>query len=137
MGYPGRHNIYKSTIRRMVAQALEAQELQFRQEHEQDVDEMLVLFVQEWVSAHGYTPWPGELAGGSYLTERFGSWENLIRLAGLNPPTHPNRQQTFLRIKEETEHQKELYRRKKEEKKQLTQKRLAEQAAKRKACKNR
>ena len=39
----------------------------------------------------------------------------------------------FARGMEETEHQKELYRRKKTEKKQLAQKRLAQQAAKRKA----
>ena len=43
----------------------------------------------------------------------------------------------FERVKEETEHQKELYRRKKAEKKLLAQKRLAEQAAKRKERENR
>ena len=42
-------------------------------------------------------------------------------------------QQSFERIKEETEYQKELYRRKKAEKRQLAHKRLADQAAKRKA----
>ncbi len=133
MGYPGRHNIYEATIRRMVTQALEAQEQQFRQEHEQDPDEALLNLIRDWVSVHGYTPWPGELAGGIYLTERFGSWEQLILLAGLKRPTHSNHQQSFERIKEETEYQKELYRRKKAEKRQLAHKRLADQAAKRKA----
>ena len=42
MGYPGRHNIYEATIRRMVLAALEAQELRFRQEHEMDTDEELL-----------------------------------------------------------------------------------------------
>ena len=137
MGYPGRHNIYESTIRRMVTQALQAQELRFRQEHEMDTDEALLNLFRDWVSVHGYTPWPGELAGGIYLTERFGSWEQLIRLAGLKRPTHSNHQQSFERIKEETDHQKELYRRKKAEKKQLAQKRLAQQAAKRRERENR
>ena len=132
MGYPGRHNIYESTIRRMVTQALEAKELRFRQEHEMDTDEALLNLFRDWASVHGYTPWPGEMTGGDYLTERFGSWDRLVSLAGLNPPAHPNRQQSFARVKEETEHQKEHYRRKKAEKKQLVQKRLAEQAAKRK-----
>ena len=133
MGYPGRHNIYEATIRRMVTQSLEAQEQQFRQTHEQDTDAQLLELIRDWVFDHGYTPWPDEMEGGSYLTERFESWERLVMLADLKAPTHPNRQQSFARVMEETEHQKELYRRKKAEKKQLAQKRLADQAAKRKA----
>ena len=133
MGYPGRHNIYEATIRRMVTQALEAQEMQFRQTHEQDTDEQLLELIRDWASDHGYTPWPDELEGGSYLTERFDSWEHLIGLAGLKPPTHPNRTQSFQRFHEESDRQKAIYRRKKAEKKQLTQKRLTQQTAKRKA----
>ena len=131
MGYPGRHNIYEATIRRMVTQALEAEELQFRQAHEQDTDDQLLELFRDWAAVHGHTPWPDELTGGSYLTERFGTWEELIRRSGLVPPSHPNRQQCFPRIQEAAERQKERYRRKKAEKKQLAQKRLAAQAAKR------
>ena len=137
MGYPGRHNIYDATIRRMVTKALEEQELQFRQAHEQDPDALLLELIRDWASVRGYTPWPLEIAGGSYLEERFGSWEALIRRAGLAMPTHPNRHQCFERYKEEMERQKEIYRRKKAEKKQLAQKRLAEQAAKRRERENR
>ena len=137
MAFPGRHNIYESTIRRMVTQALEDQELRFRQEHGQDPDASLLELVRSWARASGHTPWPGELAGGSYLTERFGSWDSLLTQAGLEQPTHPNRQQSFLRYRQETERQKERYRQIKAEKKQLAQKRLAEQAARRKARENR
>ena len=137
MGYPGRHNIYEATSRRMVLAALEAQELRFRQEHEMDTDEELLDLLRDRAAAYGYTPWPGEMAGGNYLAERFGSWERVVSLAGLKIPTHPNRLQSFERFKEETEGQKELYRRKKAEKKQLSQKRLAQQAARRKARENR
>ena len=133
MGYPGRHNIYEATIRRMVTQALEAQEMQFRQDHALDTDAQLLGLVRDWVSVHGYTPWPLEIPGGSYMAERFGSWEALIDQAGLKPPAHPNRTQSFQRFHEETDRQKAIYRRKKAEKKQLTQKRLTQQAAKRKA----
>ena len=126
MGYPGRHNIYEATIRRMVTQALQDQELQFRQAHARDTDGQLLDLVRDWVSVHGYTPWPLEIPGGSYMAERFGSWEALMDLAGLEPPTHPNRAQSFQRFREETERQKAIYRRKKAEKKQLSQKRLAE-----------
>ena len=126
MGYPGRHNIYEATIRRMVTQALEAQEMQFRQDHAQDTDAQLLELIRNWVFDHGYTPWPLEIPGGSYMAERFGSWEALIDQARLKPPAHPNRTQSFQRFREETERQKAIYRRKKAEKKQLSQKRLAE-----------
>ena len=126
MGYAGRHNIYEATIRRMVTQSLEAQEQQFRQTHEQDTDAQLLELIRDWVSDHGYTPWPLEIPGGSYMAERFGSWEALIDQARLKPPAHPNRTQSFQRFREETERQKAIYRRKKAEKKQLSQKRLAE-----------
>ena len=126
MGYPGRHNIYEATIRRMVTQALEAQEMQFRQDHARDTDAQLLELIRDWVSVHGYTPWPLEIPGGSYMAERFGSWEALIDQARLKPPAHPNRTQSFQRFREETERQKAIYRRKKAEKKQLSQKRLAE-----------
>ena len=126
MGYPGRHNIYEATIRRMVTQALEAQEMQFRQDHAQDTDAQLLELIRDWVSDHGYTPWPLEIPGGSYMAERFGSWEALIDQARLKPPAHPNRTQSFQRFREETERQKAIYRRKKAEKKQLSQQRLAE-----------
>ena len=66
MGYPGRHNIYEATIRRMVTQALEAQEMQFRQDHAQDTDAQLLELIRDWASVHGYTPWPDELEGGSF-----------------------------------------------------------------------
>ena len=133
MGYPGRHNIYEATIRRMVTQALEAQEMQFRQDHAQDTDAQLLELIRDWVSDHGYTPWPLEIPGGSYMADRFGSWEVLIDQAGLKPPAHPNLTQSFQRFREETDRQKAIYRRKKAEKKQLTQKRMTQQAAKRKA----
>ena len=137
MAYPGRQNIYEATIRRMVNQALQEQELRFRQEHAEDPYEVLIGLVRGWSQKNGHTPWPGELEGGSFLTERFGSWERLVGLAGLTPPTHPNRPQSFTRIQEETERQKELYRRKKAEKKQLARQRLAQQAAKRRERENR
>ena len=131
MAYPGRQNIYEATIRRMVTQAIEQQELQFRQEHGGEPDEMLLDCLREWAMVNGHTPWPGEMTGGSLLLERFGSWDRATGLAGLPPPQMPNRPQGFRRIQAETELQKEAYRRRKAEKKQLAQKRRAQQAARR------
>lgn len=41
MGYAGRQNFYEGAIRKMVTQALEAQEAAFKTEHESDTDEQL------------------------------------------------------------------------------------------------
>ena len=131
MSYPGRHNIYEATIRRMVQTALAEQELQFRQAHETDSEEALLQYLCQWAQAHGHTPWPGELLGCSLLSARFGSWERAVRLAGLPEPKAPNRLQSFPRYLEEEVRQKELYRQRKAEKKQLARKRLASQEAKR------
>ena len=134
MGYAGRHNIYESTIRRMVTQALQAQELRFRQEHEMDTDEALLNLFRDWASVHGYTPWPGEMTGGDYLTERFGSWENALFSANLPRPWSENKLSSFGRVKEEEERQKEIYRRRQAEKRNLSRQRRIRQEAKRKGA---
>ena len=133
MAYPGRQNIYEATIRRMVQEALEQQEADFRQQHAEDSDEQLIAYLRAWAIRKQHTPWPGEIVGGTFIEERFGSWNRVLALARLPVPRTANQSASFARIKEETERQKELYRRKKAEKKQLAQKRLAQQAAKRKA----
>ncbi len=136
MAYPGRQNIYEATIRRMVQEALEQQEADFRQQHAEDSDEQLIAYLRAWAIRKQHTPWPGEIVGGTFIEERFGSWNRVLALARLPVPRTANQGASFARIKEETERQKELYRRKKAEKKQLAQKRLAQQAAKRKAREN-
>ena len=136
MAYPGRQNIYEATIRRMVQEALEQQEADFRQQHAEDSDEQLIAYLRAWAIRKQHTPWPGEIVGGTFIEERFGSWNRVLALARLPVPRTANQSTSFARIKEETERQKELYRRKKAEKKQLAQKRLAQQAAKRKAREN-
>lgn len=136
MAYPGRQNIYEATIRRMVQEALEQQEADFRQQHAEDSDEQLIAYLRAWAIRKQHTPWPGEIVGGTFIEERFGSWNRVLALARLPVPRTANQSASFARIKEETERQKELYRRKKAEKKRLAQKRLAQQAAKRKAREN-
>ena len=136
MAYPGRQNIYEATIRRMVQEALEQQEADFRQQHAEDSDEQLIAYLRAWAIRKQHTPWPGEIVGGTFIEERFGSWNRVLALARLPVPRTANQSASFARIKEETERQKELYRRKKAEKKQLAQKRLAQQAEKRKAREN-
>ena len=132
MAYPGRQNIYEATIRRMVREALTQQEQEFRQQHETDTDAQLLAYLRAWAIQKHHTPWPGEIVGGSFIQERFGSWDRALAMARLPMPKTANRSQSFVRVQEETQKQKEIYRQQKAEKKALAQERLAQQAAKKK-----
>ena len=132
MTYPGRQNIYEATIRRMVLQELERQEQEFRQRHGTDPDEQLLAYLRMRAAALHHTPWPGEIVGGKYIQERFGSWDRALALARLPAPATANQIRSFARVQEETKRQKEIYRKRKTEKKALAnQKRLQQAARKR------
>ena len=130
MAYPGRQNIYEATIRRMVQQVLEDQEQEFREQHEKDTDLELLMYLRSCAMRLHHTPWPGEILGGRLILERMGSWEQAVMLAKLPAPRGQNQQKNFARVQEETERQKEIYRRRKAEKKILAQQRIAQQGAK-------
>ena len=132
MGYPGRQNIYDSTIRRMVQEALEQQEQEFLLAHETDTNEQLLDYLRTCAVKLNHTPWPEEILGGSVILARFGSWERALVLAKLPEPKTLNQSKNFVRIRQETEKQKEVYRQRKAEKKVLSAKRRAVQDAKRK-----
>ena len=132
MGYPGRQNIYEAAIRRMVQQALEQQEQQFREQHKSDTDAELIMYLRACAIRLHHTPWPGEIVGGSLILERIGSWDRAVLLARLPAPRGANQQKSFEHYREETERQKEIYRRKKAEKKVLAQQRIAQQGTKKK-----
>ena len=132
MAYPGRQNIYEATIRRMVQQALEQQEQEFREQHKDDTDVELLMYLRACAIRLHHTPWPGEIVGGKLILERIGSWERAVMLAKLPAPRTANQQKNFARVQEETERQKEAYRKRKAEKKILAQQRIAQQGAKKK-----
>lgn len=132
MGYAGRQNIYEGTIRKMVTQALEAKEEAFRKEHGEDTDGQLIAYLRQCAEELQRTPWPGEILGGTVIAERFGSWEKALMAANLPRPKTENKPSTFLRILKEEEHQKEVYRQRKAEKKILSEQRRIRQEAKRK-----
>ena len=128
MAYPGRQNIYEATIRRMVQEALEQQERDFLLQHETDSDEALLAYLRSRAVRLQHTPRPGEIVGELLIRERFGSWEQACSLAKL-PPPEPVKG-SLARVRKETERQKELYRLRKAEKKELAAQRRSQQAAK-------
>ena len=123
MPHPGRNNIYDATIKRMVNEALEAQEQEFAQNRGGDSDEQLLAYLQFCAELMGHTPWSREIVGGRSIEARFGSWDKALAKAKLPKPTTQDKLTGFARYIEETERQKVVYRQKKAAKKQKAQQR--------------
>ena len=121
MPHPGRNNIYEATIKRMVNEALEAQEQEFACNRGNDSDEQLLGYLCFCASLLGHTPWPREIVGGSLIEKRFGTWQIALIKANLPKPSTPDKTSGFARYQEQTQRQKELYREKKAAKKQKNQ----------------
>ena len=132
MAYPGRQNIYEAAIRRMVQAALDEQEQTFRQQHEADTDEQLIAYLVSCAMHLQHTPWPGEIVGGSFIQERFGTWQRALTRARLPAPRTANQKNSFARIQEETENQKKVYHQRKAEKKLRSAQKREQQAARKK-----
>ena len=132
MGYPGRHNIYEATIRRMLREAMQAQDAAFKEQHAQDSDEQLLRYLRLGAAKLNHTPWPDELVGGSYLIERFGSWERAVSLARLSTPIGANHPESFQRVIQEKERQRIAYRKRKAQKKVIAQRRTMQQKRRKK-----
>ena len=77
MAYPGRQNIYEATIRRMVQEALEQQEQEFREQHKEDTDQELLMYLRVCAIRLHHTPWPGEIVGGKLILERMVSFDQM------------------------------------------------------------
>ena len=121
MPHPGRNNIYEATIKRMVNEALEAQEQEFAKNRGSDSDEQLLAYLQFCTQLLGHTPWPREIVGGSLIEDRFGTWQTALIKAKLPKPSTPDKTSGFARYQEQTQRQKQLYREKKAAKKQKNQ----------------
>ena len=130
MAHPGRNNIYEATIKRMVTEALDAQEQEFALHRSGDSDEQLLAYLRYCAGILQHTPWPREIVGGSLIEQRFGTWRNALLKAKLPAPSTPDKVLGFARYQEETERQKVVYRQKKAEKKQKAQQRLKAQKEK-------
>ena len=131
-----RNDIYDAVIRRMVAEALQAQEEQFELEHGSDTDGQLADHLRGCAQRLGHSPWPKEIVGGEMICRRFGSWDRALEAARLPRPVTANRLSQFIRYQETVEQQKLLYRERKAMKKERAQQRLREQRKKREKAGN-
>ena len=54
--------------------------------HENDTDEQLLAYLQQWAERLGHSPVKAEVEGGSYIAKRFVTWPLALQLAGLPLP---------------------------------------------------
>ena len=127
---PDRNAIYNAVINRMVRESLEQKEEDFAIAHAQDSDAELLIYLRRCAADLRHSPWPKEIVGWKYLTERFEDWNEMLRKAHLPMPTTPNKVSSFQLMLEETKYQKQVYRQKKEEKKAKAAERRKFQAEK-------
>ena len=127
---PDRNAIYNAVINRMVRESLEQKEEDFAISHAQDSDAELLIYLRQCAAELRHSPWPKEIVGWKYLTERFEDWNEMLRKAHLPMPTTPNKVSSFQLMLEETKYQKQVYRQKKEEKKAKAAERRKLQAEK-------
>ena len=126
-----RNNYYDATIRRMVQESLQRKESSFFAEHGQDSDEALIKYLRESAALLGHTPHEKEILGTELILQRFGSWQEAVARAGLNPPNTPNKPTRFRLYVLEEQAQKTLYAQKKATKKENARIRERERAKKR------
>ncbi len=110
---PRRRFDYKSWFDRHVAErtvaALEARDAAFAEKH---ADTPLAELAQYLVRCTGmlhHTPVPGEIDGGTFIEQRFGSWEAALAMAHLWPPTSPPALKNTARYKREKAVQEPLF----------------------------
>ena len=127
---PNRNAIYNAVINRMVRESLEQKEEDFAIAHAQDSDAELLVYLRQCAAELRHSPWPREIVGWKYLTERFEDWNEMLRRAHLPMPTTANKVSSFQLMLEETKYQKQVYRQKKEEKKAKAAERRKLQAEK-------
>lgn len=127
---PNRNAIYNAVINRMVRESLEQKEEDFAIAHAQDSDAELLIYLRQCAAELRHSPWPKEIVGWKYLTERFEDWNAMLRRAHLPMPVTSNKVSSFQLMLEETKYQKQVYRQKKEEKKAKAAERRKLQAEK-------
>lgn len=81
---------YKSWFERNVAKrtvaALEARDAAFAEKHAETPLIDLAHYLTRMAELIRHTPSPCEIDGGTFIEERFGSWDAALQMACLNPP---------------------------------------------------
>ena len=117
---------YHTTMDKRTKQALQERTDAFEAEHKAADDEVLIAAVKRRAQELGYTPFPAEVIGAALICQRFGSWQRVLRAAGLAPPHGASRLVDSKLYKTEYINQQKLYRSEKQEKKEARRQRSRE-----------
>lgn len=101
---------YQAALRHMVDRALAEKHRTFAQLHWVDTDEELADYIRGCARQLRHTPREGEIYGTPLILERFGSWEQAVRRAGLLPNPSAGKASQFAIVQEELAYQKLHYR---------------------------
>ena len=128
---------YKSWFERNVAKrtaaALEVRDAAFAEKYADTPLEELALYLVRRANMLGHTPVPCEIDGGTFIEERFGSWDAVLEMAHLRPPAKEPKLKDTARYKREKAVQEPLFyeeseRKKKEKRAKAAASHAAQQA---------
>ena len=128
---------YKSWFERNVAKrtvaALEARDAAFAEKHAGTPLRELALYLARCARTLRHSPAPCEVDGGTFIEERFGSWDTVLEMAHLWPPIKEPKLKDTARYKREKAVQEPLFyeeseRKKKEKRAKAAASHAAQQA---------
>lgn len=124
---------YKSWFERNVAKrtvaALEARDAAFAEKHADTPLAHLAQYVRNRAELLRHTPVPCEIDGGTFIEERFGSWEAALEMAHLRPPVKEPKLKNTERYKKEKAVQEPLFYEESERRKKEKRAKAASHAA--------
>ena len=134
---PNQHFDVESWRDRQIAQrtkdALAARDAAFAEKHADTPLAELSQYVSNRAELLRHTPSPCEIDGGTFIEERFGSWDAVLEMAHLRPPTKEPKLKDTARYKREKTVQEPLFyeeseRKKKEKRAKAAASHAAQQA---------
>ena len=79
-------DVFENILRKRTEEALAQKQREFKVLHQSDTDAELIEYLRRCAGEIGHVPNACEVIGGTYLHQRFGSWDRALRLAGLGRP---------------------------------------------------
>lgn len=102
-------DVFENILRKRTEETLAEQQRTFEAIHRNDTDAELIAYLRSCAEAIGHAPNACEVIGGTYLHQRFGSWDRALRLAGLGRPGQAPEFQRRWIYKQEKQRQLDLH----------------------------